>query len=172
MPIVRINVPQTFALDGATPLNLAQATVRSDRSIGVVIIDVDPAALGFGVFDPRELDIFAGSSVLIMQHITVQSAGGDHADGSAVGVVGTQGGVISYLPKRQLINFGQDPGDDIESGIVTEGICFPIPVGHRIYFDTQADGPAPGPHMIQISLLPQRGLIQSCRPPIVAESAP
>jgi len=163
---VRINVPNAGPLDGATALDPNSIVQPFDD--GVILIAV-PAASPLGLFDPSTalLGVLGAQANLILQHILVSSAGGDHAVGSVMGIVGpTEGGLIPFLPKRTLIDFGLDPSDDVESGIVSEGQCYPIPAGHQLFFDTQADGVAPGPHVIQLTFQPAPSLLQSCLPPI------
>lgn len=164
---VRISVPNAGPLDGTTVLDPA-SVVTTDPATGITLVAV-PIGATFGILDPGELGSLGQQATLLLQHISVSSKGGNHAVGSIMGVVGpTEGAVIPFLPKRTLIDFGLDPTDDIESGVVTEGQCYPIPAGHRIFFDTTADGAASGPHVIQLSLLPVPALRQTCRLPIVA----
>lgn len=162
---VRISIPNTAPLDGATPLDPASIVTRDPN--GVLLVSV-PAASNFGILDPSDplIGVLGAQSNLVLQHILVSSSV-DHAVGSVMGIVGpTEGGLIPFLPKRTLIDFGLAPADDVESGIVSEGQCYPIPAGHQLFFDTQADGVAPGPHVIQLSFQPVPSLRQSCLSPI------
>jgi len=149
---IRIIVNDPGPLDGATPLPAALDQFRTeDAALGMIRINL-PVGLSFGRFDPGQI-VAGQSGSFIVSHLSVISAGGAHADGSVMRIrpPALPGG--AFGPDRTVLNFGP-PGDQLADGVIPEGIFPPLPVGHQLLFDTQADGPAPGPHVIQLTLVP------------------
>ncbi len=166
---IRIQVPDTAALDGSTPLPAdAKSRLFSNKTLGLNQIDLLPGER-FGEFDPGELAILgqpAGSYVL--RHLAVVSlAGLVHTAGSYVAVRSPPrpggGSVLRIIQPLGPILDTVGRG----TGIIPEGNRIPVPTGHRLIFNTVADGVAPGPHIIQITLDPAR-ISDAPQPPRVA----
>jgi hypothetical protein len=155
---IRIQVPDTAALDGSTPLPAdAKARLFSNKTLGLNQIDLLPGER-FGEFDPGELAILGQpASSYVLRHLSVVSlAALTHDDDSYVAVrspprPGGGSGLRIIQPLGPTLDtVGQG------TGIITEGNRIPIPTGHKLIFNTIADGAVPGPHIIQITLDPAR----------------
>lgn len=150
---LRINVMDPGPLDGATPLVypiVAPATEVYRADIGLTEITL-PVGTALGIIDLGA--IYGDQSSFTIRHLFVGSEVGAtflHAAGSFVGLQGpalpdgTFDGQDRILVDLVDLNYIQ--------GVIAEGINEPIPLGHRLVFDTQADGPAAGPNVIQITL--------------------
>lgn len=191
MLTIRINVGDTGPLDGSTPLppNSDQA-VRPSVNNALQIYELDlPNGQPFGLFDPGELGLLGKSGSYLLRHCTVWSIAAQktvpHNSGCKVEVVSPEG-PGGFTNRRTIIDLGAS-GLSLGSGIVPEGSGIPIPVGHKIAFDTLADElivDTPGPHLVQMTFmpakLPQRvaagtlrtGFPQSCVPPVIVQQEP
>lgn len=191
MLTIRINVGDIGPLDGLTPLppNSDQA-VRPSTNNALQIYELDlPNGQPFGVFDPGELGLLGKSGSYLLRHCTVWSVAHQksfpHNSGCKVEVISPDG-PGGFVNRRQIIDLGSS-GPSIGSGVVPEGSGIPIPVGHKIGFDTVADvalTATPGPHLVQMTFmpakLPQRvpggtlrtGFPQACIPPVIDSQEP
>ena len=171
---LRINVEDTDALDGLTPLpaNAKQLVKSTGQPLQIYELTL-PVGQFFGLFNPGELGLLGKSGSYVMRHCTVYSqglanGGFYHFDGSVVQVVSPPrpGGGTS---RRTILDLAVD---GVGSGVIPEGSGVPIPVGHQLRFDTIADGIAPGPHIIQMTFgradIPKRISAGILNPPPVA----
>lgn len=173
---LRINVADTAPLDGTTalPINASDIVESTGQPQHINRLDLAIGVL-FGLYNPGELGLLGLDGSYVMRHCTVFSiglaqGGFPHLDGSVVQLVAPArpGGGVA---RRTIIDLA---ADGVGSGVVTEGVGVPIPVGHQIAFDTTADTlgvAAPGPHLIQMTFgradLPRRvsaGLLNPPRP--------
>lgn len=148
---IRIIVNSLNPLDGVTPLPQAlDQFLTQDADLGMIRINL-PAVMDFGRFDPGQI-VAGQSGSFIVSHLSVISQAA-HQDGSVMRIrpPALPGGGSG--PERTVLNFGP-PGDQYADGVVPEGLFPPLPVGHQLIFDTLADGPASGPHVIQLTLVP------------------
>jgi len=150
---LRINVMDPGPLDGATPLVypvVAPATQVNRADIGLTEITL-PVGVNLGLLDLGL--IWGDQSSFTIRHLAVESEVGatfTHLVGSFVGLQGPA------LPDGTFDGGNRILVDLVDAnyvqGLVAEGINEPIPLGHQLVFDTAADGPASGPHVIQITL--------------------
>ena len=148
---LRILVLDPGPLDGVTPLPVnARGRVTADPQLGIPTLTLN-AGERLGVFDPGAL-VFGRSGSYVLRHIAVMSSNGTpHADGTFVGVRSpSRPGGGSTTRALRLLGLGDEP--DLQgTGVIPEGSSVPVPVGHFVVVDTIADGPAPGPHLVQLS---------------------
>lgn len=156
---LRIHIPHTSPLDGTTPLPRG-CSVRNDAIHGIQVVDLGPNDR-FGALDPAQI-VTGRTGAYWVKHLTVVSKAGPHAPGCFVGLLGpeVQGMTPLDPPPLPFVQFAA--ASELATGVLTEGLCMPIPPGHRIVFDTRADGDCPGPHVIQITLAPIPALAQAC----------
>lgn len=151
--VVRIIVNDPDPLDGVTglPAN-AQDRFVYDPSTGLYTIELAPGEK-FGRFMAGGL--FGQSGSYVVKDVAVLSNGGAHADGSFVAIQGPDNPNAAGAVIRSVLPLGPTENELAEgTGLWPEGVNAQLPVGHSLVFDTQADGAAPGPHMIQFSLDP------------------
>ena len=149
---IRIVVMDPGPLDGATPLpSPIDQFSNQDAALGLTKITL-PAGLRFGRFDPGQL-LAGQSGSFIIKHLSVSSAGGPHVAGSAVRIRPPALPDGTFGPDRTVLDFG-DVG--LGDGVIPEGLFPPVPVSHELVLDTQPDGAAPGPHVIQLTMEPAR----------------
>ncbi|KKL63369.1 hypothetical protein LCGC14_2175800 [marine sediment metagenome] len=140
---VRINVANAAPLDGVTPIDLATATVTQSKT-GDRTVEVDIPADAFGILDPGELVDQDGKIFQMLSLSVISDATPIHAAGSEVRVQSSPT-TAAVTREVQAVDLDGSPG-------IFPSLSKLFPVGHKIVFDTVADGGASGPHMIQIGL--------------------
>ena len=150
MTTIRIYVEHDGPLDGVSPLH-PESTSAWNHELGLLEIWSPPhAALGRLHLAPLVSD--GRGSEHWVEHLTVLSRSGRHAQGSLIGLAPPALTDITpeHPPALCLVDLGAC--EDTASGVLTEGLGVPIPVGHTLVVDTRANAKTPGPHLIQISL--------------------
>lgn len=151
--VLRIIVNDTDPLDGVSGFPPdAEDRLVYDSETGVYTIELQ-AGEPFG-------SIGAGGPLgefgsYVVKDLAVVSAGGPHADGSFVALRGPENPNAPGSVDRVVLPLG--PTDNplaAGTGLWPEGLNEQLAVGHELVFDTAADGPAPGPHLIQLGLDP------------------
>jgi hypothetical protein len=190
MITIRINVLNTAALDSFTPLPPdAKNAVRSTGGPLQIYELTLPDGQNFGAFDPGELGLLGTTGSYLLRHCTVISKAlqksAPHNSGSVVALESPQG-PGGFTNRRTIIDLSTG-GPALGTGVVPEGSGIPIPVGHRILFDTDADSSLvdpPGPHLIQMTFMPAKlpnrvpggtlrtGFPQACVPPVIDTTEP
>ena len=157
---IRINVPNRQALDASTRIPDNIRPRENDE--GIQIIDLGPADR-FGLFDPGRF-VAGQSASFVVKHLTVvQDPSVPLGPGDLVGIVGPGLGSPVTPARRVLLDFaGFAAGAGETTGIISEGLCTPMPVDHLMFFRSAGDN---GPFLIQLSLEPVRKLLQTCAEP-------
>lgn len=155
-----INVPGIAPLDGVTPLPPRFSTRYDDR-LGATVIELTPGDL-FGVLEPSRI-VGGVSAAHWIKHLAVLSQGGRHVGASFVGVRPpiVDGFTPSPFVPLRYIEFASSEG--LATGVISEGLCTPLPIDHALVFNTVDDGAEPGPHRIQITLELVPSFRQSCQ---------
>ena len=150
MTTIRIYVESNGPLDGVSPLH-PESTSAWNHELGLLEIWSPPHA-ALGRLDLASLVSDGRGSEYWVEHLTVLSRSGRHAQGSFVGLAPpTLAEVTSEVPNAlPLLDLGAS--EDTASGVLTEGLSTPIPVDHALVFDTHANAKTSGPHLIQVTL--------------------
>ncbi len=159
---IRINVPNPQGLDSASRI---PDNVRAvENAEGIRVVNLGPADR-FGLFDPGRF-VAGQSGSFIIKHLTiVQDPSVPLGAGDLFGIVGPGFGTAVTPARRVLLDFGAFPVDAGETtGIVSEGLCTPVPVDHHLFFRSAGDN---GPFLVQLSIEPVRKLLQTCAEPRV-----
>ncbi|KKL63368.1 hypothetical protein LCGC14_2175790, partial [marine sediment metagenome] len=139
---VRIFQSRTDALDGVTPLVVPKSQViqskAGDRAVTVSI------AGPFGIFDPGQFTGQDGQIFSVISLSVIADAVPVYSPGSEVRIQSApSAGAVTR--EQQIINLAGNPG-------VFPSLSKIFPVGHKLVFDTLAEGNASGPYMVQIAL--------------------
>jgi len=149
---IKINVADPGQLDGQTEIPDAIQGVKDSR--GVLVFDLPPAQ-AFGLFDPGKY-LAGQSSNLRLKSVTFMAAPGNPLDGDlSIAPPGEDLGVFPpNTVRRKIVDFAALGGSNpLKSGVLTEGLCTPLPTTYRLAFRTYS---AVGPYTIQLALEPVR----------------
>lgn len=149
---IRINVAEPAELDGQTEIPPTIQGVKD--SAGVLVFDL-PVGQAFGLFDPGQY-LAGQTSNLRLKSLSFMAAPGNELDGDvSIAPPGEDLGI--YAPntvRRKIVDFAAlGPGNPLKTGLVTEGLCTPLPTTYRLAFRTYT---AVGPYTIQLGLEPVR----------------
>ena len=159
MTTLRIYVESKGPLDGLTPLH---PEVRSawNAALGLQEYWVPPG-VSLGRLD---LGALAPGSEHWIEHLTITCAAGVHQPGAFVGLAAPDLADITPTPSPTIPLVDLGACEETNTGVLTEGLSVPIPAGHALVLQTGANGDAPGPHLIQITLGPVPRLVQNSLP--------
>ena len=166
MPTVRINIPAVTALDGISAIK--PSAVRTDNKELQLIEFTLGLGDKFGFFDPGS--VFGQQSADLMLTHFLLSSEDVLPDGSYLSMSPPlwQVNGASFFALRPIFVKGSGLAFDSSEGVMGEGTCLPIPVGHNLSFNTaEVDV---GPYVIQMTFHPMPKIDQDCaRPPTLAE---
>lgn len=161
MTTIRIYVEHDSPLDGVSLLH-PEARSAWNAALGLREIWL-PAGVPLGRLHLRDL---APGSEHVIEHLTILSASGPHQPGAFVGLAGPTLSEITLDPTPPIPLVDLGACEETNTGVLTEGLGTPIPVDHALVLDTRANGAAPGPHLIQITLGPVPRFLQGALPPL------
>ena len=159
MTTLRIYVESKGPLDGLTPLH---PEVRSTWNAALGLREYwVPPGVSLGRLD---LGALAPGSEHWIEHLTITCAAGVHQPGAFVGLAAPELVDITPTPSPAIPLVDLGACEETNTGVLTEGLSVPIPAGHALVLQTGANGDAPGPHLIQITLGPVPRLVQNSLP--------
>lgn len=138
---ISILVQDSAPLDGTSPLPSTAKVTRKRSEIVEVEI---PAGSPYGLFDPGEVVNLQNKDFLVVSATVISDGAPVHAAGSELRIVSPE---VGGSPREQQIrDLSGVPGIFPVFGEV-------VPIDHKIALDTVADGPASGPHRIELTLV-------------------
>jgi len=160
---IKINVADPGQLDGQTEIPDTIQGVKDGQ--GVLVFDL-PVGQAFGLFDPGKY-LAGQSSNLRLKSVSFMAAPGNEVDGDlSIAPPGEDLGVYpANTVRRKIVDFAAlGAGNPLKTGLLTEGLCTPLPTTYRLAFRTNS---AVGPYTIQLALEPVRRNPIFCLEPLL-----
>ena len=168
MQTVRIIFPDPVALDGVSPIP-QNSVVTQVPGLGLTLVQI-PAGQPFGAFDPGvrigpdQVPVLPGTTQAywIKSLALILENGGSLGPNDFVQMLGPVVPGVTPDPQFPRRELQFDAQEQLQHGVVSEGLCEILPPDHRISFLTETEGP----FVIQLTLVPPPTIRATCQPPL------